>query len=219
MLPWSHKYLDELIKLAELTKDTQFVETVVYSMPFQGYGLIIGDDEKPCTTIADIEKYHPEIPTYYVGLGGYYYNIVTKCVVICAPQNYKDREKIFCYRDIVVPNLKSLPNLLIADSDLIDVDTFSKPQPIILMNEFECSLFIKKKELGQLEKELKDLEDFLQHPWDEYESRKKRAEEKLQKSKAATEYKIKVTKSNAEALKKKVEEKREELVILFKCGE
>lgn len=219
MLPWSHKYLDELIKLAELTKDIQFVDTVVYSMPFQGNGLIIGDDKKPCTTISDIEKYHPEIPTYYVGLGGHYCNIVTKCVVIYAPQNYKDREKIFCYRDIVAPNLKLQPNLLVADSELIDVDTYSKPQPVILMNEFECSLFIKKKELEQLEKELKGLEDFLQHPWDEYESRKKREEEKLQKSKAATEYKIKVTESNAEVLKKKVEEKREELVNLFKRGE
>ena len=100
-------------------------------------------------------------------------------------------------------------------SRILMINRFPKDDYFILEQEEEIELFKKANDWKQLKIRLKSITDFLKNPWEDYEAKKRRYEEKLVKVKSSTENKIKVYEETKEEIEKKMKTLENDLLGSF----
>lgn len=91
---------------------------------------------------------------------------------------------------------------------------FNRPT-FIFESDIEIELFSIKREIERTGESIKLIQGFLDNPWEEYNTKKKKFDEKLEKARTATEFKIKEATKNLDKEKKKLEELNKKLTGIF----
>ena len=187
---------------ADENRNIRITTSPVYDYGVQGLGLSIAPDPAVYVSIEDIRKAHPEVKTLYIGRG----SCCDDCIIAYSP-------------DTVIPvlytyvglNLGCVPRVLISIHSGI-------PGCIILENKTEAEAYLVKSKIDELENQKATIKSFLDDPWKIYENKKKEFTQKLEKSKASTEFHIKRAKDELVDCEKKLKEERDRLAELLKSG-
>lgn len=188
---------------ADENRDIRITTSPVYDYGVQGVGLSIAPDPTVYVSIEDIRKAHPEVKTLYIGRGGGY----DECIIA----HYSPDTVIPVLYTCVGLNLGCVPKVLISIHP-------GNSGCVILENKTEAEAYLVKNKIDELEKSKAAIRSFLDDPWKIYERKKKEFTQKLEKSKASTEFYIKRAKDELVDCEKKLKEERDRLVELLKSG-
>ena len=188
---------------ADENRNIRITTSPVYDYGVQGLGLSIAPDPAVYVSIEDIRKAHPEVKTLYIGRGSCY----DECIIA----HYSPDTTIPVLYTCVGLNLSYVPKVLISIHP-------GNTGCIILENKTEAEAYLVKNKIDELENQKAAIRSFLDDPWKIYENKKKEFTQKLEKSKASTEFHIKRAKDEMVDCEKKLKEERDRLAELLKSG-
>lgn len=212
MFTWNSDSIDKIREVVNKNKSiAKFTTEESWGRGIQGHCLV--HKKEKFTSIQDLKRKFPSLVFCKIGTTGNIENPDIECDngIIISPENSigEDLNPVLFY---------DWPNGGGACLSINALCSYRSIPVTILENDPEVFAFKQKHRIVALEYAIKQAEDFLKSPWEEYERRKKDFEQKLEKAKNATEFKIAETTSKLEIYKELLEEAKEAMVDLLKDG-
>ena len=168
-------------------------------------GICLRSSKKVLRTLDDIIKEF-KLKTLYCN---YNSSRITKCAFI----KFNSRVFLFYeFKTLVASNIDAFY--------YIDLDVLAPNSDLLIYeSEKEYQFAVDMKEWKDLGIKIESAEKFLSDPWEEYRAKEKAFKEKLNKIKAATEYKIKTMTKTVEVLKNRKKQLEDTIVSQNLLGE
>lgn len=211
MFTWENDNISRILEIADKNKSiVDFTVEEIWGRGIQGECLTYRKER--FTSIPYLKRKFPNLIFCKIGTTGNIENPNIECDegIIVSPKNLAgERLNAALFYD--------WPN---GGGVCLSINTLTSHRiPVtILENDPEVFAFKQKHKIASLEYAIKQAEDFLKNPWDEYERKKKDFEQKLEKAKNATEFKIAGTSSKLEFYKELLKDAQEEMINFLKGG-